>query len=213
MAFLAPDHAISTVAVTSAVAEEGKSTVGAWYASVSAAAGTRTLIVDCDFRKPRLAARLGVDSKPGLSDYLAGGAAAGDVVRVVDVQGPDAVPLSFIPAGSPLFQPAETIASRKFRQFVREIADVYELVIFDTAPLLPVSDTLQLIPQIDAIVLCVRIGQTTRTQAHAAKGALSHLPTKPTGVVVTSVTRGDDYYYYGDYPVGASRVRGEPTSG
>ena len=197
VAFLTPQQDVSSIAVTSAVAEEGKSTVSAWYAYVSAAAGIKTLLVDCDLRKPRLAERFGLEASPGLTDFLAGNAEPQDVLRIVEVEGPDAVPLAVIPAGGNLRQPAETIGSRAFRSFIHDVTSAYDLVIFDTAPLLPVSDTLFLIPQADVVLLCVRIGQTTRGQAQAAKQALANLPSKPTGVIVSGIERTDDHYYYG----------------
>lgn len=209
VAFLAPNRDIESVAVTSAVAEEGKSTVSAWYAYVSAASGVRTLLVDCDLRKPRLAERFDLAPTPGLTDFLAGSAEPQDVLRVIDVEGPDAVPLTVIPAGATVQQPAETIGSQRFTTFIEEVSHAYDLVIFDTAPLLPVSDTLQLVPQVKLLLLCVRVGQTTRGQTQAVKQTLANLPARPTGVVVSGIQRSDDDYYY--YPYGdepGSRTKG-----
>lgn len=200
MSFLAPGTDISSLVVTSAVAEEGKSTVTTWFAYVTAASGRNALVVDCDLRRPVISDRFGVDPKPGLADYLAGQASPHEVLRTIDVQGPQGTQqLTIIPAGGPVFQPAETITSPRFQEFVKEVTRAYDIVIFDSAPMLTVSDTLGLIPQVDAILLCVRLDQTTLTQAHAAKQALDHLPSKPTGLVVSGVRRGDDDDYYGYY--------------
>ena len=200
--FLAGDEKIGSLVVTSPLPEEGKSTVAAWYAYVSAVAGRRTLLVECDFRRPVLAKRFGVDSAPGLSDYLAGEANPKDVLRSVTAHGREAVDvLPLIPAGENTFQPTEMIGSKKFKAFVDQTTRAYDMVIFDSAPLLPVGDTLELMPQVDAVLLCVRLGQTTRDQAQAAKQAMSHLPDRPTGLIVTGVRRGseDDYYGYYSY--------------
>jgi succinoglycan biosynthesis transport protein ExoP len=199
------DEDLSSVVVTSALPGEGKSTVASWYAYVSAVAGRRTLLVEADFRRPVLAGRFGVDKAPGLSDYLADGLNPRDVIRTVDVQGREAVDvLPLIPAGDNMYQPTEMIASKRFKEFVAEVTDAYDLVVFDSAPLLPVGDTLELIPEVEGVLFCVRVGQTTRDQAEAAKQALDHLSGKPraTGLVVTGVERGgeDDYYgYYSSY--------------
>jgi capsular exopolysaccharide synthesis family protein len=197
------DEDLSSVVVTSALPGEGKSTVAAWYAYVNAVAGRRTLLVEADFRRPVLAKRFGVDTAPGLSDYLADGLKPRDVIRTVDVQGREAVDvLPLIPAGDNVYQPTEMIASKKFKDFVEEVTDAYDLVVFDSAPLLPVGDTLELVPLVESVLFCVRVGQTTRDQAEAAKQALDHLAEKPTGLVVTGVERGgeDDYYgYYSSY--------------
>ena len=199
--FLTAGRSISSLVVTSAVAEEGKSTVAGWYAYVNAAAGRRTLLVDCDFRRPVLATRWGVDATPGVSDYLAGNVEREEIVRSVDVHGREVDAMSLMPSGANPIQPADMIESEGFKRLIDEIERQYEMVVFDTAPLLPVSDTLELIPQVDAMLLCVRIGQTTHSQVQAAKQALANLPEKPTGVVITGVKRGggDDYYGYSSY--------------
>jgi succinoglycan biosynthesis transport protein ExoP len=203
--FLAGDEEISSLVVTSALPEEGKSTVAAWFAYVSAVAGRRTLLVECDLRRPVLATRFGVDRAPGLSDYLGGEAKPKDVLRSVNVHGREAVDvLPLIPAGENTFQPTEMIGSKKFKAFLDQTTRAYDIVIFDSAPLLPVGDTLELIPQVDAVLLCVRLGQTTRDQAQAAKQAMTHLPDKPTGLVVTGVRRGSDDDYYGYYSYAGS---------
>ncbi len=79
----------------------------------------------------------------------------------------------------------------------------YDVVILDCSPLLPVVDTRELIPQVDAVVLCVRTSRTTRSQAHAAREALARLPARPTGIVLTGIrprdAEGYSYYYSEEY--------------
>jgi capsular exopolysaccharide synthesis family protein len=205
--FLAGDDAINSLVVTSALPEEGKSTVAAWYAYVNAVAGRSTLLVECDFRRPVLAKRFGVAPGPGLSDYLAGNVRPKEVLRSVSTQGREGENvLALIPAGENAFQPTEMIASKTFKSFVAQVTKTYDMVIFDSAPLLPVGDTLELMPQVDAALFCVRLGQTTRDQALAAKQAMSHLPERPTGLVVTGVKRGGDDDYYGYYSYSPQRA-------
>ncbi len=198
--FLAGERELSSLVVTSALPEEGKSTVAAWYAYVSAVSGRRTLLVECDLRRPVLAERFGVKSSPGLSNFLMGEAKPQDVLRAVHVEGIEAVDvLPVIPAGNNVFQPTEMLASNKFEGFVDQITRAYDLVIFDSAPILPVGDTLELLPLVDGLLFCVRLGQTTWEQAGAARQAIDHLPEKPTGLVITGVESGSDDDYYGYY--------------
>lgn len=213
--FLDVDRPIKSVLVTSPLPQEGKSTVAASLAAANAAAGKRTLLVECDLRRPCLSGRLSVNRSPGLSDYLAGQAGPADIVQVValseagisangrngDAHTPaeaDAGKLAVIAAGSQSIRPAELLGSQRFRTFLEEIADAYEAVVIDTPPLLSVSDTLEIVPLVDGVLLCIRADQTTRDQARAVKGALAHLPERTTAIVVTGLKPGreHDYGYY-----------------
>jgi succinoglycan biosynthesis transport protein ExoP len=223
----AADRPVRTVVVTSPLPEEGKSTVAAALAFSSASAGKRTLLLECDLRSPDLARRLGLSRTPGLTDYLVGRAAPEEVLQLValDPRGSSngngskpadhgtgvgsVEPVVCIPSGTGSPQPAELLGSDRFERFLREVADVYDAVILDTSPVLPVADTLKLLRYGDAVLLCVRSGQTTREQATLAKSALEHVPgERPVGIVVTGLQRrheGDHgYYSYADaYQTGA----------
>jgi tyrosine-protein kinase len=214
--FLAPGQDLKTIAVTSPLAEEGKSTVAAGLATASALAGKQVLLVECDLRRPVFAERFGVPAQPGLTDWTVGKANPAEVVRSVPIKrangaspGADVAvaprPLNVIVAGSWAPRPAELLGSDRFGEFLRNVASVYELVILDCAPLLPVSDALEVLPQVDAALICVRLDQTTGEQARAARGAIEHFPSRPTGVVVTGVRPGREGYYYGYYSSVAHR--------
>jgi receptor protein-tyrosine kinase len=218
--FLDVDHPPKLILVTSSLPEEGKSTVSSALGAAYAATGKRTLVVECDLRRPTLADRLGIRETPGLSDYLVGHATPPEVIQTIALGNQVAngnqpagaaasVPLVAIAAGSPAPQPAELLRSKRCKDFFAQVKEVYDVVIVDTCPLLSVVDTLELLPIADAVVVCVRASQTTRDQARAAKAALSHFPDRPTGVVVTGVRARDEagyagYYSYG-YVYGASR--------
>jgi capsular exopolysaccharide synthesis family protein len=205
---MARDHPIRTVAVTSPLAEEGKSTVAAGLASASALAGKRVLLIECDLRRPILAQRFNLRSEPGLTDWIGGGVRPGDIVQQtpIDQNGSQAnAPARQAPtfvtivAGSVSAQPAEQLASERFRTMISQVQKVYDLVVFDCAPLLPVGDALEILPKVDGILMCIRLDQTTRDQAGAARAALDHLPPRPTGLVITGVRPGRHGYYYGYY--------------
>jgi capsular exopolysaccharide synthesis family protein len=207
--FLGRGDPLNVVAVTSPLPDEGKSTVASWYAYSSALVGRRTILVECDFRRPVSASRLHFDPKPGLSDFLAGEAEPKEVLRTVDVQGRGTEMLPVIPAGGAVFQPTEMLASEAFRDFLAQLRQAYDLVVIDCAPLLPVGDTLEILTQVDAVLLCVRLRQTTLEQASAAKEVMEHLAQKPRGLVITGLTRGRDDGYYGYY---STTVEPAPSS-
>ncbi|MGI8730739.1 MAG: AAA family ATPase [Solirubrobacteraceae bacterium] len=212
--FLDVDNPIKSVLVTSPLPEEGKSTVASSLAAANAAAGKRTLLVECDLRRPSLPERLSIKRSPGLSDYLAGQASAGEILQIIALSEGEiasngrardvpAVPaaagkLVVIAAGSQSVRPAELLGSRRFRDFLEQVTAAYDSVIIDTPPLLSVSDTLEIVPLVDSVLLCIRADQTTRDQARAVKDALAHLPERTTGVVVTGLKPGreHDYGYY-----------------
>ena len=210
--FLDVDAPPRRVLVTSPLPEEGKSTVAGSLAVAVALAGRSTLLVEADLRRPVLAARVGTDAEPGLTDYLGGHAHPHQVLRSIALgpastngtsptQGAQASSLTVIPAGKAVPRPAELLGSRRFASVVEEITKAYDYVIFDSPPLLSTADTLELVGHVDAIVLCVRSGQTTRDQLRAALDALSRLPERPIGLVVTDVAKGaeGDYGYYHSY--------------
>lgn len=213
--FLDVDRPIRSILVTSPLPGEGKSTVSASLATASAAAGKHTLLVECDLRRPCLTERLSVKRSPGLSDYLAGEAGKAEVVQLVtlsetglpprDRDGaapstalPEAGKLAVIASGGQSIRPAELLGSQRFQAFLEELTAEYDTVVIDTPPLLSVSDTLEIIPLADSVMLCIRADQTTRDQARAAKDALARLPERTTGVVVTGLKPGreSDYGYY-----------------
>jgi Mrp family chromosome partitioning ATPase/capsular polysaccharide biosynthesis protein len=214
--FLSPDRPPKTLAVTSPVAEEGKSTVAAGLATAAALAGKRVLLVECDLRRPVFAERFNIEAQPGLTDWATGHAKPGDVIRQVPLQymnglGPgdpaaeeekeeaSKHSLTVVPSGTYSPMPAELLASQKFKELLGEVEEGYDLVVIDCAPLLPVGDALAVLQHVDAALLCIRLDQTTRDQAHAAKAAIQHLPARPVGLVLTGVRPGREGYYYGYY--------------
>jgi len=218
--FLEVDSPPRSLMVTSALPEEGKTTVAIALAGVYAATGRRTLLLECDLRRPDFANRMGLATSPGLADHLAGRASQREIVQEIVLpwgstgedpsnggppapaakgEGRSPVLLPCITAGSTRPNAAELLNSDRFKIFLDRATRAYDLVIIDTPPLLPVVDTLQIVPLVDAVLLCVRASRTTREQAAAAKAALDHFPDRPTGLVTTGVRAGDAgsrYYSY-----------------
>jgi capsular exopolysaccharide synthesis family protein len=199
-----------SVLITSALPEEGKSTLSMGLASASTVAGQRTLLVECDLRRPSFSGRLGIPREPGLTDYLNGRVEPQTVLRTIDLamptgangaaEGGSAGTLVCISAGSPVANPAELLISARFKDFLAKVSQTYDLVILDGGPMLSIVDPLELVPQVDAVVFCVRAQKTTRDQVRAARAALANLPERPIGAVLTGLKRRgpDSYdYYYG----------------
>jgi len=231
---LSSEHDMRSVAITSSLPEEGKSTVAVALASVSAMAGKLTLLIECDLRQPVIAERLGLDPGPGLSDVLLGQAQPRDALQVVEIdptQGGNgsrkrerkgsssksagaSAPLVTLTAGSAVPNPAELLASESFADMMDKVTKGYEVVILDTSPLLSVVDTRELLPVVDGVIVCARSYQTTRDQARAACEALDHFPVFIAGLVVTGVRHSDDdyYTYYHHYAKPREELAGSPAS-
>jgi succinoglycan biosynthesis transport protein ExoP len=211
MAALDPERPPRSILVTSGLPEEGKSTVAASLASAAAAAGQRTLLVEADLRRPVLATRMDLRPGPGLAEYLAGQAEPGDVLQLLDLpsvrgagngagRGEAAVEqrtLVCITAGTAPAQSTELLASERCRSFIDKVTKAYDLVVFDSSPMLSTADPLQLMPQMASVLLCVRLSRSTHDEVRAVGSAMDLLPERPVGIVITGIGASDGYY--GDY--------------
>jgi capsular exopolysaccharide synthesis family protein len=209
VSFLSAQQADRIVLVTSGMPQEGKSSVAAGLALAMARAGKRTLLVDCDLRRPVIAERLGLNQSPGLTDFLTGHAQPHEILQVVpsttfspgsngntpQIDGTGAANLVCIASGSHVPLPAELLDSESFRAFLKDVGDAYDAVVLDTAPLLTIADTLGILPEASAVLLCVRLGRTTRDQTRASQAALDRLPSRPVALVVTDVKDQEAGYY------------------
>ncbi len=202
--FLDVDRPAKVVAVSSPLPQEGKTTVAASLAIAAATGGKRVLLLECDLRHPTLPGRIGAQEKPGLADYLVGDSEPSDVLQIIEFSdphhsdnghGPRGPQLAYVSAGSPTPEPAELLASQRFEQLLSDVREVYDLVIVDTPPMLPVVDTLEIFPQVDALILCIRVRQTTRDQALGARQAIARFPERPVGIVVTGTSASDESAY------------------
>ena len=190
----------------------------------NAAAGKRTLLVDCDLRKHVLATRFGLAESPGLADYLLRHAAPQDILQLVPAptwdtaNGAGAPSLVFVAAGSPPPRPADILSSERFREFIDHVGQAYDCVILDCPPLLPVADTLEVVPHVSGVLMCLRLNKTTRDQAEGARNALDRLPIGPVGLVLTGDEESKKYYggyydYRTDYGAVEQRPAARPPAG
>ncbi|MGH4035866.1 polysaccharide biosynthesis tyrosine autokinase [Actinomycetota bacterium Odt1-20B] len=183
------------IAVTSSLPGEGKTNTAANLALALAEAGVATCLVDADLRKPCVAKTFGLVQDAGLTTVLIGGAGLDDVTQ----QAPHG--LAVLTGGPMPPNPAELLASERMGQLLRELADRYETVIVDTAPLLPVADTVGLAPLAQGTLLVVRAAKTSRDQVRSAAESLGTVGARVIGTVfsMAPVVRGAAYGSYGAY--------------
>jgi polysaccharide biosynthesis transport protein len=148
-----------TVLLTSSVPGD-KSSTAMCLARINARAGRKTLLIDCDLRRPRLHELAGVENGHGLSDVLLRNQDLQDVLRTDDRSG-----AYFITAGAPVPDPAALLASERMRKLLKDATGRYDLVILDSPPVLSVSDARVLSQVADKTLFLVHWGSTLRTDA------------------------------------------------
>lgn len=210
--FLGVDEGPMAVVVTSAVAQEGKSSVAINVAIAAAEAGKRTLLVDADLRSPSVAEYLGVPGAAGLSSILAKRARLEDVVQPYG----DDLPLEILASGPTPPDTLRLLRSEAMTALLSELSGRYDLVVLDCAPLLPVIDAAVLARQVSGAILVVRLaprglrlgGRPTASRGQLADAvrSLEQADADVLGVVLNGVpSKSDAYYGYGAGDKGAHR--------
>lgn len=162
------------------------STVAANLAASLASAGQRTLLIDADLHRPRVADLLSLGSGPGLSEVLAGTAEFGSAVRRAAVGS-----LDVLTAGSAPADPTEKVQSDAMDSLLAKVRDAYDVVLVDAPSLLTVSDGALLTAATDGAILVVRYGRTTEADLRAATTRLDLVHGRVLGSVLTGVPKVD----------------------
>lgn len=190
--FSSVDEEIKSLLVTSSGPSEGKSSTTANLAVVYAQQGKRVLLIDADLRKPTMHYTFRLDNLRGLSNVLVGEMAMEEAVNRTDIETLDVMSCGPIPPN-----PSELLASRKMQTFLKEATLSYDLIIFDTPPVLAVTDAQILANLVDGSILVVRSGSTEIEPAQKAKEALLPAQAKLLGVVLNGrEKKASNYYYY-----------------
>jgi len=182
--------------VTSALPKEGKSFTSANLAQVMVRQhGRRALLIDADLRGPRLHQMLGTPQGPGLSEYLSGNTDEASVMQRGPMEG-----LFFIPSGQSIEDPAELVASGKLKVLLQRVEPIFDWIIIDSPPAIPVSDASVLAKACDGVLMVVR---SNSTPSDIARKARMEFPDQMlVGVVLNGTDRdGAEYarYYYETY--------------
>lgn len=184
--------------ITSSIETEGKSTTGANLAIALADAGNRVLLVDADLRRPKIAEYMGLDGTMGLTDLLVGTVQPDDVIQPWGKGN-----LSVLPAGHIPPNPSELLGSDRMTHFIGAFNDAFDVVIFDSPPLLPVTDAAILARNVGGAIVVVAAGRTHKVQLTGALAALATVGAPVSGLVLTMLpTKGPDAYGYGHYGSG-----------
>jgi len=190
-----------SVLVTSASAGEGKTTVVWNLARMEAAAGTNVLLVEADMRRPVLAAKLGANGTPGLSELLAGKEPLQSVVWSVEFEdqvngGSGRGTADVLFAGTPTANPSELLDSDRMQAMLDVVAANYDVVLLDTPPTSVVSDAMPILDLVGGVVVVGRIGLTTQDSITELREQLDNLDSPTIGVVVNASPHSADAYRY-----------------
>jgi succinoglycan biosynthesis transport protein ExoP len=215
-----------TIVVTSALEGEGKSTTASNLAVALVRAGSHTVLVDLDLRRPYLDRFFGMRDQPTLMDVALGhvsleNALVPFVFSGTDFRSPPARDnggsktsglLEVLAAGPMPPNPGEFTGSPIVAGILSTLAERAPYVIIDTAPLLGVGDTLTLIKSVDAMVLVTRLNKLRKPMLAEVSRLLDGTPADVLGFVVTDA-EAEDHYGYGYYGYGYKPSRVRPVYG
>lgn len=207
-----------TYLFTSSLPSEGKTFTSLNYSVSLAQQGLRTLLVDIDLRRPSVEAFFTGKHQhlPGVTDYFLGRAKFNDVC----VPHQEFPKFFWVPSGRSVPNPSELLMQSDFQQLLNEGLADFDRIVFDTAPLLPVSDTLLLVTKVQTVVLVVQSCKTSRKAVEHSVQLLNKANAPIGGIVLNLLPnrRFSGYYYsyyhgygYGHYGYGEKKAHKAPV--
>lgn len=193
---------VTVVAVTSALPGEGKTTTSVCLGRTAALQGARVIIVDCDLRRRTVNHLLRSEPAAGLLEVLSGEVPLTQAISIDEASGVHVLPLA-----KSAFTPKEVFGTVAMDRLLAELRTRYDLVVLDTAPVLPVADTRVLAPKADAVVFLARWRKTPQHAIEAAFRLIGSTGAHLGGVALTQMDMkqqtkygyGDPGYYYAEY--------------
>jgi non-specific protein-tyrosine kinase len=197
--FASPDKPVHTILATSTRPDDGKSTTIANLAITFAAAGSPTVLVDCDLRRPHVHQVFGLSNDVGLSSLISEMARNADgATPKIPLQETQVPNLKVLTSGPVPPNPAEILASKRMAEILALLKQSAEYVLIDTPPIIAVTDAAVLAPRVDGVLLVVNAGKTRRDLALKARDMLRQVNANLLGVVLNNATVDKSAYeYYG----------------
>jgi capsular exopolysaccharide synthesis family protein len=201
--FSSLDKPIKVLLVTSPIPEAGKSSISINLALTMAQDKYKVILVDSDLRKPTIHKIFQQDNKTGLTNILVEDKKIKEVMRKMSDVDPN---LYFIPSGPIPPNPSELLGSNRMKELLTELQEQADFIIFDSPPVIAVTDALVLATQVDGVVLVLDFGEVTRDAAKQTKELLEKVKANILGVVLNKIDMEKEgqyypyyyYYYYGD---------------
>ena len=203
--FSIPGSDSKCIGIVSANRGEGKSTIAINLAISFAQANKKVIVVDCDMRLPTVAAKIGINATPGLSNYLAGnGEIQGDLIQHVDDYDIDVLAAGDIPP-----DPTTLLGSKQMESLVALLKEYYDYIVLDFPPVTVVTDAVILSGTVDGYLVVVRHGLSEFQKLRETFRRLDFSDAKVAGVVYNGkgsrnsyskyYSKKGEYYYYDEY--------------
>lgn len=189
--FSSLDHPLRTILATSTAPDEGKSTTLANLAVTIAQAEQRVILVDCDLRRPSLHTMFGLTNESGLTNMILAAEDAPVPLQETSVPG-----LSLLASGPLPPRPADILGSRRMEQAIARLRDMADIVLFDTPPVIAVTDAAVLATRVDGVLLVFQAGRTSRERARRSRELLEKVKANVVGVVLNGAELEQGYGYY-----------------
>ncbi|KAB8144904.1 CpsD/CapB family tyrosine-protein kinase [Chloroflexia bacterium SDU3-3] len=189
--FSSLDRQITTLLATSTSPDEGKSTTVANLAVAMAQSEQRVILVDCDLRRPSLHTLFGVDNDSGLTSVIL--ASEEEALPLVATEVPG---LHLLPSGPLPPRPADILGSRRMEALIARLRAQADIVLFDTPPVVAVTDAAVLATRVDGVLLVLQAHKTSRERARQARQILEKVKANILGVVLNDAEIEQGYGYY-----------------
>jgi len=184
---------IKAITVTSSIHREGKSitTINLAISMAQDLNKKQILLVDADMRRASISKYLGVKSELGLADLISNGANADEALLNIGIEN-----LTILPAGKPPHNPAELLGSVKMRNLVSLLKSKYDYVIFDSPPIISVTDAGLLGAETDGVIMVIQSGRTQKGIVVHAENLLKQAQAKVLGYILTNIQYHIPAYIY-----------------
>jgi capsular exopolysaccharide synthesis family protein len=191
-----PDHGANTYTLVSGGPGEGKSTTLSNLAYIYAKGGANVLIVDADLRRPSQHRFFEVDNSIGLVDYLHGRKTLEEITHPSRLEN-----LSIIPSGNLAMEDVGILNGPRMSELIVQLKKRYDVVFFDSPPILGVSDASILVSEVDNTIMVVQYRRFPRNMLQRVKQTVTHVGGNLIGVVLNNVdiNQDDSYRYYSNY--------------
>jgi len=187
---------VKSILVSSAGPGEGKTTTVANLAITYANLGKRTLLVDTDLRRPVVHKVFNLDREPGVTNFISGQTDDyHSLIKKTEIENLNVITSGLIPPN-----PSEILGSENMLRLVKTLEENWDIVLFDSPPLVAVTDANMISKEIDRIVLVIKVGQTDKKAFHHTISNLKNIDAPVGGIIMNAVTNkssyGSYYYYY-----------------